>query len=49
MGLSPFLPTLPPFIREVHRGCGGREITTRRSKKNKTPMGINKFFLFVFI
>jgi hypothetical protein len=32
-GASSFLPALPPFIREVHKGCGVRKITTRKEKK----------------
>jgi hypothetical protein len=42
-GLNLFLPTLPSFIREVHRGCGGIEESTRRKKTEKNS-GVYIFF-----
>jgi hypothetical protein len=32
---GPFFLALSLFIKEVHRGCGGREVTTRKEKKTR--------------
>jgi hypothetical protein len=47
--LAPFLPALPPFIREVHRGCGGREVSTRKKEKKKRRRDVVLIFvLYIF-
>jgi hypothetical protein len=43
-----FLPALPPFIREVHRGCGGKEVSTRKRKtKQNTEMYFNVSSIYI--
>jgi hypothetical protein len=46
LGLVPFLPAFTSFIREVHKGCGRKEVSTRKEKKTKHKDVILMFFLY---